>query len=69
MSAIPQATFIMSPVFGAPAVAQAAQLLIVMSGDYRAKKEVAHILHPACGRKVMDLGGNIEKGAFILLSG
>lgn len=53
----------MCPVFGAPVVATAAQLLIVMSGDYRSKKEVAHLLHPAVGRKVMDLGGNIEKGA------
>lgn len=33
-----------------------------MSGDYRSKKEIAHILIPAVGRKAMDLGGNIEKG-------
>lgn len=52
----------MAPVFGAPAAAEVAQLIIVMAGDYRSKKEVAHILVPAMGRKVIDLGGNLEKG-------
>ena len=33
-----------------------------MSGDYRSKKEVAYLLVPAIGRKVVDLGGNLEKG-------
>ena len=66
ISTIPSAHFVASPVFGAPAAASAAQLLIVMSGDYRSKKEVAHILHPAVGRKVMDLGGNVEKGTLLL---
>ena len=41
-----------------------------MSGDYRSKKEVAHLLVPSVGRKVIDLGGNLEKGAqFIDLYG
>jgi hypothetical protein len=70
---------ICSPVFGNPAVAKAAQLLIginhfhwlkkkrpypgtVMSGSYASKKEVAYHLVPAVGRKVLDLGGNLEKG-------
>lgn len=53
----------MAPVFGAPTVAEAGKLLVVMAGDYRSKKEVAHILVPGVGRKVMDLGGNLEKGA------
>lgn len=35
---------------------------IVMSGDYRSKKEVAYILVPSVGRKVIDLGENLEKG-------
>lgn len=52
----------MAPVFGAPPAADAAQLLVVMAGDYRSKKEVANILIPAVGRKVIDLGGNLEKG-------
>jgi hypothetical protein len=33
-----------------------------MSGDYLCKKEIAHLLVPAVGRKVVDLGGNLEKG-------
>ena len=66
ISKIPSASFVMSPVFGPPIAAAAAQLLIVMSGEYRSKKEVAHILHPAVGRKVMDLGGNIEKGVYAI---
>ena len=33
-----------------------------MAGDYRSKKEVAYLLVPAVGRKVIDLGGNLEKG-------
>lgn len=36
-----------------------------MSGDYRSKKEVAHLLVPSVGRKVIDLGGNLEKGEVI----
>ena len=52
----------MAPVFGAPPVAEAGKLLVVMAGDYRSKKEVAHLMIPAMGRKVIDLGGNLEKG-------
>ena len=43
-------------------MAAKAQLLVVMSGEYRSKKEVAYLLVPAIGRKVIDLGGNLEKG-------
>jgi hypothetical protein len=39
-----------------------------MSGDYRSKKEVAYLLVPAVGRKVYDLGGNVEKGELTLSS-
>ncbi|TBU29764.1 NAD(P)-binding protein [Dichomitus squalens] len=69
ISSIPSTHFIAAPVFGPPTAAAAAQLVIVMSGDYRTKKEVAHLLHPAVGRKVMDLGGNIEKAATFKLIG
>jgi len=57
------------PVFGTPAVADKAQLLIVMSGDYRSKKEAAYLLVPAVGRKVIDLGGNLEKAPTFKLIG
>jgi hypothetical protein len=37
-----------------------------MSGDYQSKKEVAYLLVPAVGRKVVDLGGNLEKGELLV---
>jgi hypothetical protein len=37
-------------------------MVLIMSGDYQSKKEVAYLLVPAVGRKVIDLGGNVEKG-------
>ncbi len=38
-----------------------------MSGDYRSKKDVAYLLVPAVGRRVIDLGENLEKGTHIFL--
>lgn len=32
-----------------------------MSGNYRSKKEVAHLLVPGIGRKIVDLGEDIQK--------
>ncbi|KAF7302425.1 NAD(P)-binding protein [Mycena chlorophos] len=69
VSSIPHCHLVASPVFGTPAVAADAQLVIVMSGDYRSKKEVAYMLVPAVGRKVIDLGGNIEKAPTFKLIG
>jgi hypothetical protein len=43
-------------------MADKATLIIALSGDYRLKKEVAYTLVPAIGRRVLDLGGNVEKG-------
>lgn len=62
ISSIPHAHLIASPVFGTPAAADKAQLLIIMSGDHRSKREAAYLLVPAVGRRVVDLGENIEKG-------
>lgn len=62
ISSVPHARFITCPVFGAPPAAAKGLLIAVMSGDYRSKKEVAYILVPAAAQKVIDLGGNIEKG-------
>ena len=67
LSSVPNTHFITAPVFGAPAAAAAAQLIVIMSGDYRSKKEVSHILHPAVGRKLVDLGGNVEKGMHVVM--
>lgn len=59
------------PVFGAPDAAERADLILAirwvtgesayLSGDYFAKKHVAHALVPAIGRKIMDLGSNVER--------
>lgn len=62
ISAIPHCHLVTAPVIGPPANAEDASLVICMSGDYRSKKELAHLLVPAVGRKVYDLGGNLEKG-------
>ncbi|KAJ7762325.1 NAD-P-binding protein [Mycena maculata] len=69
ITSVPHCRLITSPVFGVPTVAAAAQLVIVMSGDYRTKKEIAYILVPAVGRKVIDLGGNLEKAPTFKLIG
>ncbi|KAJ4485727.1 NAD-P-binding protein [Lentinula aciculospora] len=61
--------YISSPVFGRPNVADKAQLLIVMAGEYRSKKEAAYLLVPAVGRKVIDLGENVEKAPTFKLLG
>ncbi|KIJ54229.1 hypothetical protein M422DRAFT_25168 [Sphaerobolus stellatus SS14] len=65
----PHTFFISAPIFGAPPAAQSAQLVIIMAGEVRAKREVAHILVPAVGRKVIDLGSNVEKGPTMKLIG
>ncbi|KAF9654128.1 NAD-binding protein [Thelephora ganbajun] len=63
ISSVSHARFITCPVFGAPAVAAKGLLIAAMSGDYRSKKEVAYLLVPAVAQKVIDLGGNVEKGS------
>lgn len=65
ISSLPHARFISCPVFGAPPAAAKGLLTAVMSGDYRAKKEVAYLLVPAAAQKVIDLGGDVEKGMVI----
>lgn len=62
ISSLPHARFITCPVFGAPPAAAKRLLIAVMSGDYRSKKEVAHLLVPAAAQKVIDVGGDVEKG-------
>jgi len=69
VSSIPHSTLVMAPVFGAPPVAELGQLIVVMAGDYRSKKEIAHLLVPGVGKKVIDLGGNLEKAPTFKLIG
>lgn len=67
LSDFPNTHFVTCPVIGAPALAEKAQLLILMSGDYKSKQELAYILCPGMGRKVVDLGANVEKGQCALI--
>ena len=68
ISSVPHARFISCPIFGGPVAAAEGSLVAVMSGDYRSKKEVAYLFVPAAGRKIIDLGGNVEKGSGFHLS-
>ncbi|TDL28960.1 NAD-P-binding protein [Rickenella mellea] len=69
LSHIPRTHLITCPVFGRPSAAEHAQLILVMAGDYRSKKEVAYLLVPAVGRRVIDVGGNLEKAPTFKLIG
>ncbi|KAF8665339.1 hypothetical protein AX16_000358 [Volvariella volvacea WC 439] len=69
ISSIPHSHLITSPVFGAKPVAERGDLIIAMSGDYHSKREAAHLFVPAIGRKVIDLGENIEKAPTFKLLG
>ncbi|OAX40889.1 NAD(P)-binding protein [Rhizopogon vinicolor AM-OR11-026] len=69
LSSNPHTHFVTSPIFGPPALADTGKLVIAMSGDYRSKKEVAFLLVPAVGRKVIDLGENVEKAPTLKLIG
>jgi 3-hydroxyisobutyrate dehydrogenase-like beta-hydroxyacid dehydrogenase len=69
ISAIPHCHLVSSPIFGPPAMAENATLILALSGDYRSKKEVAYTLVPAIGRRVLDLGGNVEKAPTFKLIG
>ncbi|KIJ10853.1 hypothetical protein PAXINDRAFT_16188 [Paxillus involutus ATCC 200175] len=62
LSDIPHCHFIASPVVVPPAAATDGKLIVLMSGDYTAEKEVAYLLVPAISQKVIDVGGNAEKG-------
>jgi hypothetical protein len=62
ISQVPHTHFITGPVFGPPTAAAKGDLVLVLSGDYRSKKIVAYLSVPAMARKVMDMGGNVEKG-------
>ncbi|KAK6906995.1 hypothetical protein L486_04282 [Kwoniella mangroviensis CBS 10435] len=65
----PHRVFLSCPVFGVPRAAETADLILAISGDYFAKKHAAHALVPAIGRKVMDLGSNVERAMSFKLVG
>ncbi|CAK9779428.1 NAD(P)-binding protein [Cutaneotrichosporon oleaginosum] len=62
-------SFIACPVFGVPRAAERADLVLAIAGDYYAKKVVAHTLCPGIGKKVMDMGANVERALSFKLVG
>lgn len=66
---IPGAVYLCSPVFGPPPMAKAGKLVFVLSGDVFAKKRVAPYLVPAMGRRIIDVGSNVERAAAFKLCG
>ncbi|OCF34094.1 hypothetical protein I316_04041 [Kwoniella heveanensis BCC8398] len=68
-SSAPHRSFLSCPVFGVPKAAETADLILAISGDYFAKKHAAHALVPAIGKKVMDLGSNVERAMSFKLVG
>ncbi|KAL7418786.1 hypothetical protein Q5752_006469 [Cryptotrichosporon argae] len=63
------ATYLSSPVFGPPAVAKTAQLLLVLGGAPAAKERVKPILVPAIGKAIIDVGEQAAKGVTLKLLG
>lgn len=61
--------FLSSPVFGPPAAAKSAQLLLTVSGDAKARERVKEHLVPALGKGVMDCGDATRKAALLKILG
>lgn len=56
------ATYIASPVFGRPPAAEAAKLLVVLSGPADVKSEIKKHLIPAIGDRFVDVGEDVKLG-------
>ncbi|WVN88354.1 uncharacterized protein L203_103560 [Cryptococcus depauperatus CBS 7841] len=53
-------TYVASPVFGRPPMAEAAKLLIVLSGPHDIKEKVKPHLVPALGNRLIDVGEDVK---------
>lgn len=62
-------SYLACPVFGPPAAAKSAGLLIVVSGDELARKTIKPYLVPALGMRLIDCGGESPKGALLKILG
>ncbi|KAF2103631.1 NAD(P)-binding protein [Rhizodiscina lignyota] len=62
-------SFLSCPIFGPPAAAKAAGLLIVMSGDAEARATVGEYVVPAIGKASLDCGDETSKGALLKILG
>lgn len=65
----PWSFYLAAPVFGPPPLAKEAQLVVVLSGDIFAKKHAEKLLVPAMGRKIIDVGANVERASSFKLLG
>ena len=63
------AHFLSCPVFGPPAAAKSAGLLVVVSGDSAAKETVKPYLVPTIGKAILDCGDDSSKGALMKILG
>ncbi|WRT66403.1 uncharacterized protein IL334_003359 [Kwoniella shivajii] len=57
------ATYLACPVFGRPPAAEAAKLLIVLSGPQEAKDRVKELLIPVIGDRSVDVGEDVKKAS------
>lgn len=57
------------PVFGPPAAAKSAQLLLVISGDWKARDVLRRYVVPTIGKGILDAGDDASKGALMKLLG
>ncbi|KAK4053548.1 hypothetical protein OIV83_001716 [Microbotryomycetes sp. JL201] len=68
-SKLPGTSYLQAPVFGPPPMAKEAKLVWVLSGDVSARKAVQPFLVPSMGRKVLDVGSNVERASAFKLNG
>ena len=61
--------FLSCPVFGPPASAKSAGLLIALSGDESARETVREYIVPNLGKAVIDCGEKTSKGALLKILG
>jgi 3-hydroxyisobutyrate dehydrogenase-like beta-hydroxyacid dehydrogenase len=62
-------SFMSCPVFGPPAAAKSAGLLIVLSGNEHAREKVKSYIVPTLGKAVIDCGEDTSKGALLKILG
>ncbi|KAM0788608.1 hypothetical protein ACM66B_001728 [Microbotryomycetes sp. NB124-2] len=68
-SQLPGTFYLQAPVFGPPPMAKEAKLVWVLSGDVAARKVVQPFLVPSMGRKVLDVGSDVERASKFKLNG
>ncbi|XDG07406.1 hypothetical protein ABKA04_007021 [Annulohypoxylon sp. FPYF3050] len=62
-------SFLSCPVFGPPAAAQSANLLVVLSGDETSRTVLKKYIVPTLGRAIIDCGEDTRKGALLKILG